>query len=179
MIATFTSLATTEAASGGIFSALGIDWKTLIIQIVAFLILVWLLRKLVYPWLMKSVDERQASIEASTKAAEAAQHKAEKAEKDIAKLMSDARAQASDMITTAKEEAAAAVEAAEAKAKQHAEVIVSSAHDQIEKDVIAAKKALRNETIDLVAQATEKVVGSVMTAKIDEKLITESVKEAK
>lgn len=179
MIATFTNLASTEAASGGIFTALGIDWKTLIIQIVAFLILVWLLRKLVYPWLMKSVDERQESIEAGAKAAEAAQEKAEKAEKDIAKLMSEARAQATDMIATAKEEAAAAVEAAEAKAKQHAEVIVSSAHDQIEKDVIAAKKALRNETIDLVTQATEKVVGSVMTTKLDEKLIAESVKEAR
>ena len=41
MVSTLTYLASTEAASGDIFSALGIDWKTLILQIVAFLILVW------------------------------------------------------------------------------------------------------------------------------------------
>lgn len=179
MVSTLTQFASTGAASGDIFTALGIDWKTLILQIVAFLILVWLLSKFVYPWLMKSVDERQNAIEAGAKAAEAAQEKAAKAEKDIAKLMSEARSEASDIISTAKEEATAAIEAAESKAKLHADAIVSSAHEQIEKDVLAAKKTLRDETIDLVAEATEKVIGHVVTAKVDEKLITTAVKEAR
>ncbi len=179
MVSTLTTFASTDAASGGIFTALGIDWKTLILQIVAFLILVWLLGKFVYPWLMKSVDERQDAIEAGAKAAEAAQKKAAKAEADVAKLLSEARAEAGDIVSTAKKEAAAAVEAAESKAKLHADAIVSSAHEQIEKDVLAAKKTLRDETIDLVAEATEKVIGHVVTAKVDEKLITEAVKEAR
>lgn len=179
MISTFIQFAATETAEGGIAGALGIDWKMLIVQIIAFLVLLWLLSKFVYPWLMKSVDERQASIEAGTKAATEAQEKAAKAEKEVAKLLDEARAQASDIVLTAKEEAAAAVEAAESKAKQRADVIVATAHEQISKDVIAAKKELRNETIDLVAAATEKVIGNTMSAKIDEQLIAKSVEEAR
>lgn len=178
MVSTLTQFAST-GTSGGIFTALGIDWKTLILQIVAFLILVWLLGKFVYPWLMKSVDERQASIEAGAKAAEAAQEKAAKAQEDVTKLLSEARSEAGDIVSTAKKEAAAAVEAAETKAKLHADAIVSSAHEQIEKDVLAAKKTLRDETIDLVAEATEKVIGHVVTTKVDEKLIKTAVKEAR
>jgi F0F1-type ATP synthase membrane subunit b/b' len=77
------------------------------------------------------------------------------------------------------EQATAAIEAAESKAKQRAEVIVASAHEQISKDVIAAKKELRNETIDLVALATEKVIGNTVNAKVDDKLIAKSVEEAR
>ena len=64
---TFLSQFASEAAAADkdLFSALGIDWRLLILQIIAFLILVVLLGKFVYPWLMKSVDERQAGIEAA------------------------------------------------------------------------------------------------------------------
>lgn len=174
-----TQMAAAEAASGNIFDALGIDWKMLVFQIIGFVVLVWLLGKFVYPILMKSVDARQAEIEASTKAASEAEKKAAKAEADVENLMKQAKRDANDIVSTAREEANAALESAENKAKSRAEAIVATAHDQIQKDVIAAKKSLHNETIDLVALATEKVVGKTITAKIDDSIITSSVKEAK
>lgn len=174
-----THMAAAEASSGNIFEALGIDWKMLVFQIIGFVVLVWLLGKFVYPILLKSVDARQAEIEASTKAATAAEEKAAKAEADIAKLMKQARKDATDIVSTAREEANAALEAADGKAKARADAIVASAHDEIQKDVIAAKKALHNETIDLVAAATEKVVGKTVSAKVDDSIIASAVKEAK
>ncbi len=172
-----TQFASTEAAGGDIFSTLGIDWRLLILQIVAFLILVWALGKFVYPWLMKNVDERQAKIEESVKAAEAAEKKAESAQEDIAKLLKEARAEAKDIVTTAKSEAAAMVADAEGKAKTRAEKIVQDAHDQLEKDVIAARKTLHNDTIELVALATEKIVGKTVSDSVDKKIIAAAVKE--
>jgi len=172
-----TQLAATTESSNNVFEALGIDWKMLILQIVAFLILVWLLNKYVYPWLMKSVDERQDAIEAGAKAAEEAKLKAEQAEEQVASLLAVARKEAKDIVSTAKSEATAAVEAAEAKASGRAQKIVDSAHEQIEKDVIAAKKALHNETIDLVATATEKILGSAVDSKVDQKVVAQAIKE--
>jgi F-type H+-transporting ATPase subunit b len=174
-----TQFGASEAGSGDVLSALGIDWKILIFQIVAFLILVWFLGKYVYPILMKTIDARQAEIEASTKAATEAEKKAAKAEADVTKLMKQARKDATDIVSTAREEANAALEAADAKAKSRADAIVAQAHDQIQKDVIAAKKALHNETIDLVVSATEKVVGKTVSSKIDDTIIANAVKEAK
>lgn len=169
--------ATEEAASGDILTTLGIHWELLIFQIIAFLILVWALGKFVYPWLMKSVDERQEAIEASVKAAAAAEEKAAEAQDEISKLLKEARAEAKEIVATAKDEATAMVAGSEDKAKKRAEKIVADAHDQLEKDVIAARKALRNDTIELVALATEKVVGKVVNDSVDKKIIAEAVKE--
>ena len=173
-----TQLAATAGTSNNVFEALGIDWKMLILQIVAFLILVWLLGKYVYPWLMKSVDERQDAIEAGAKAAEEAKQKAEEAEQQVASLLAVARKEAKDIVSTAKNEATAAIEAAEAKASGRAQKIVDNAHEQIEKDVIAAKKTLHNETIDLVAAATEKVLGVAVNDKVDQKVVAQAIKDA-
>jgi F-type H+-transporting ATPase subunit b len=174
-----TQFAETGAASGGIFTALGIDWKMLIFQIIAFVILVVLLGKFVYPILIKTVDARHAEIEAGTKAAEEAEKQAAKANENIEKLLKQARLEASDIVSTAKEEATAAIESAEAKSKVRAEHIVTEAHAQLEKDIVAAKKMLHNETLELVAQATEKIVGKTVTAQVDQGVIAAAIKEAK
>lgn len=176
---TLIQFAQTDAATGGIFMALGIDWKMLIFQIVAFVILVLLLGKFVYPILIKTIDSRYAAIEASTKANEDAEKRASEARKKIETLLQQARTQANDIVVTAKEEASAAVEAADAKAKARTERIIADAHAQIDKDILSAKKTLHNETLELVALATEKVVGKTVTSKVDESVIAAAVREAR
>lgn len=174
---TLRQFASSEASqNGGIFDALGIDWMLLIFQIVAFLILVWLLGKYVYPWLMKSVDERQAKIEATNKVAIEAQKAAIDAEERVELILREAQAQAADIVATAKAESAASLSATEAKAKKRAEQIVEDAKDEIAKEVVSVKKALHDETIQLVALATEKVVGKVMDDKQGDKIIRDALK---
>lgn len=174
-----TQFATSEPVSGGVFGALGIDWKMLIFQIIAFVVLVWLLGKYVYPILIKTVDDRQAAIEAGTKAAHEAEKKADEAKTEVEKLLRQARHEATDIVTTAREEAVAAIEVAEAKAKTRADHISKEAHEQMQKDVVAARKALHNETLALVALATEKVIGKTLSGKMDDAVIANAVKEAK
>ena len=167
------------AGNGDVFSALGVDWKMLVFQLVAFVILVWLLGKFVYPSLMKAVDKRQADIESSAKAADTARQQADKTKAEVEKLLAQAKRDANDILSTAKEEANATVDAANAKAKTRAEHIVAEAHEELQKDIVAARKALHNETLELVAMATEKVVGKTMNAKADKEVISAAVKEAK
>jgi F-type H+-transporting ATPase subunit b len=173
------NLAETTSAQPGFFEALGVDWKLLVLQTIAFLVLLWFLAKFVYPPLTRMLEKREADIEAGVKAAQEAEKKADDAKAEVTKLLKEARREAGDIVSTAKEEATAAVENAGMKAKTRAEQIVASAHDQIEKDVAAAKRALHNETLSLVADATEKVVGKTVTAKVDETVIASAVKEAR
>jgi F-type H+-transporting ATPase subunit b len=174
-----TQFAAASTGSTNIFTAIGLDWKMLIFQVIGFLILVWLMSKYVYPPLIKTIDERQAKIEASNKAATTAEKKAAEAKADIEKLLKQARTDATDILATAKEEANATVEAAHAKAKVRADRIVAEANEQLQKDIVTARKALRNETLELVSLATEKVVGKTVTADVDEKMIAAAVEEAK
>lgn len=167
------------AANPSILDTLGIDPKLLAFQVIAFLVLVLLLGKFVFPVFIKIVDKRQAAIEESNKAAVEANKHAEKAQGEIAKLLKEAKTEASQIVATAKSEANSLVERAEQKSKAQAEAIVSSAKLDIEKEVVAARKALHNETIELVAKATEKVVGSSMNIKADESLIKKALEGAK
>jgi len=174
-----THFATTETANSGIMGALGIDWKLLVMQLVAFLLLVWALNKWVFPIFFKIVDKRQALIDESNRAAVEASKHAETAQAETEKLLKQARSEAKDIVATAREEAAGVVSDAEEKSKQQAEYIVNDARDQLTKEVEAAKKALHNEMVDLVMTATGKVLGDTVDAKIDTSVVTHALKEAK
>ena len=171
--------ATAEPAQEGIFSALGIDLQLLIVQIVAFLILVWLLGKFVYPLLMKSVDERQKNIKEAAKAAKKAQESAAESEAETAKLLAEARKEAAEIVATAKTEAADIASTSEERARSSAEKIVADAHAQVSKDIEKARRELHDETLELIALATEKIVRKKLDKKADEALIVEALKEAK
>ena len=167
-----------ESAGGDIFTSLGINGQMLLFQAVAFIILVFLLGKFVFPVLIRAVDERQEKIDAGQKAAAAAEEKAADAQEKVAELLKEARLEAKDIVTTAKDEANAMIADSEKKAKVRADKIVTDAHDQLEKDVIAARKALHNDTIELVALATEKVVSKSFSEGVDKKVIANAVKES-
>lgn len=167
------------ASEEGFLETLGIDWTMLGLQILAFLILLWFLGKFVYPPLLRMLDKRDEQIQASTKAAEEAQKQAENTGAEVERLLKEARREASEIVTVAKDEAAGIVEAADKKAKDRAERIANDAREQIDKDILAARKALRDETLDLVTMATAKVLGKTVDAKIDESIVKSAVKEAK
>lgn len=167
------------ASQGNIFASLGIDWKMLILQLVAFLILVFVLGKWVYPWLMKSVDERQAGIEAAAKATAEAQKAAESNKDAVTKLLAEARKAASEIVSNAKLESAAMISASEKKAISAAERIAENAHDQLAKDVVNARKVLYNDTLELVGLATEKIIAKKLDKQADSELIAAVVKAAK
>lgn len=172
------TLAETAKPQGDIMSALGIDWRLLILQIVAFLILVWLLGKFVYPWLMKSVDERQKNIEEAARAAKKAQESAVETQHETADLLAQARREASEIVATAKLEAAELSASSETRARTTAEKIVADAQAQLEKDIDKARRELHDETLQLIGLATEKVVRKRLDTKADEALIVDALKEA-
>ncbi|MBC7764591.1 F0F1 ATP synthase subunit B [Microbacteriaceae bacterium] len=172
--------ASTEAAGkADVFATLGIDWTMLLFQIVAFGILVVALGKWVYPIFIRTIDKRQEMIEESTRAAIDAEKNAAKSREEIDGLLQEARKEAREIVTTAKEEAIGMVSDAEEKSKKQAEHIVANAHESLAKEILAAKKALHNETIELVALATGKVVGASMNTAVDKKIIETALKESK
>lgn len=174
-----TFIAATEAAQDdGIMGAFGIDVPTLIFQGIAFLLLVVVLGKWVFPVFMAAVDRREERISESLKAADEARQAADTAGEDVARLLKEARNEASEIVSTAKQEAAVMVQDAETKARNKAEAIAAASLEELDKEVLAAKKMLRDEALDLVALATEKVVSKTVSDGVDASLIKASLKEA-
>lgn len=174
---TFASEAAAEEDS--LFGALGIDWRMLILQIIAFGIMVWVLGKFVYPHLIKAIDDREAAIKDSVTAAENAEANATKTQAEIEKLFKEARKDAASVIDTAHREAAIMVKEAEDKAKLRADQIVKDARAQLDQDILKARKALRTEATELVALATEKIIRQKVDAKSDATLIADALEGIK
>ena len=166
-----TNFASEAAANQGLLQALGIDWKLLVEQAIAFLILVWVLGKFVYPTLVKSIDQRRAAIESSLEEAKKVQEDSANAEEKIEKLLAEARKEADDIVKRSHQEATTIVADAEAKAKTRAESFLKDAHAQLEADVNKARQILKKDTIGLVASATEQLLHEKVDAKKDEALI--------
>lgn len=170
-----TVFATTEgAASPGLVQALGLNAQLFIEQGVAFLLLVFVLGKFVYPALIKAIDDRRTAIEAGLQEAKESQEALEKAEAKVTELLEEARKEADDILARTHQEAASMVAEAESKAKTRGEQIVADARQQLAVDVTKAREALKKDTVELVALATERIIGE----KLDERGDTDLVKKA-
>ena len=87
-------------AETNIFTSLGLDWKLLVLQTLAFLLLLWLLKKFVYPPILAMLDKRDAAVKASADAAMEAERYAAEAEARTAELLDEAKHEAAAIVAT-------------------------------------------------------------------------------
>src|SRR4030095_13618524 len=152
--------------------------KLLVIQAIAFLILVALLAKFVYPALIKAIDDRRSQIEEGLKEAKEGQEALAKAEAKVTELMEQARKDADEILARAHQESTSQIAEAEATAKKRAEQIVKDARTQLDAEVAKARVALKRDTVQLVAMATERIVNEKLDERKDANLIKESLAQA-
>lgn len=176
-----TQFAATDATAGGedLLSSIGIDWRLLALQALAFLILLAILKKFVYPPLVGVLEKRDADLRASADAAMEAERHAAEAQEMTSELLEKAKQEAADIVATARDEATAMVESAQAKAETKADALLNSAREEISKEVASAKKELESGALELVALATGKVLDEKVDTKKDGQLIAKALKEAK
>jgi F-type H+-transporting ATPase subunit b len=162
-----------------LLQALGIDWKLLVEQAIAFLVLVFILGKFVYPALVKAIDDRRAAIEAGLQEAKESQEALQKAEEDVSKLLEEARKEADEILARTHQESASMIADAESKAKARAEQIVADARQQLNVDVAKAREILKKDTVELVALATERIIGEKLDERKDADLVKKALAEEK
>lgn len=163
--------ASTEAGGGDLFSSLGLDWQLFVLQMVAFVVLLLVLKKWVYPPLLDMLDQRDAKIRDGLKAAEKAQKAADETEERTAAMLKKARHESQEIVTAAKTEAASMVNDAKDDAHAQAERILASARTQTQTELAEAKRALRREMVDMVVEATRAVTAETVDASKDRQLI--------
>lgn len=161
----------------------GIDWHTLIAQIVNFLVVLTVLYLFAYKPILKLFHERTAKIDKSLK-------DAAKIEKRVIAIEKEH----SEMVHKAKLEAQKILKEAEVRGQQQSEAMIVSAKDEV-KGVIAKAKseieATKNNMITdakkdiavLVTLSVEKILSRTMNtednAKFVEKILAEVEHEVK
>jgi F-type H+-transporting ATPase subunit b len=145
--------------------------------LVAFGILLLLLRKLAFPRIAENLDKRQRAIEESIDTAERTKTEAEQLLAEYRQRLHDARQQAEDIVARARKAADNhEVEAKEA-GRRHLEEQMERARHEIEAETRRALQQIRNEVADLTVMATEKVTRKSLTEDDQRRLVDEALAE--
>ena len=138
--------------------ALGINLPGLITQLVSFLILLFILKRLLYKPILRMLDQRSERIRESLDAAERARQQSAESQAEVESQIEAARAEGQQLIASAREVAERFREEETAKARQDIEAERERAQANIQRERDAAIEQLRGEFADLAITAAERVV---------------------
>lgn len=157
--------------------ALGINLPGLITQILSFLILLFVLSKLLYKPVVKMLDERAERIKESLSAAENAKEEAALSAEKIEKELIVARQEGQKIIDQAKQFGQDFKEKEKDKALQEIEILIEKSKNDLEKETQVAINEIRKNFSVLILDVAEKIVDKEIDENTHKKLIEKILKE--
>ena len=163
-----------EGGGGHDGGLINID-KSLAIQLVNFLVLLFILWKLLYKPLVAKMEERTQAIKKSLEEAQAARAEAEKQRTEHAAQIKAAYAEAQAIRATALKEAAdeqrRLIDAARAEAGR----LVEAAKAETAQDIVRARQQLRAEVADLAIQVAERLIKKSLRDEDHHRIVQETL----
>ncbi len=145
--------------------------------LVVFLISFFVLRKSVYPAIVAVLDSRAKTINDSIDSAEQTRQEAQQLLDDYRERLKEARGQADEIVSRARQNAEAHEREAQAQAKASRDQMMEQTRRDIEAETRRAIQEIRREVADLTVMATEKVTRKVLTEEDQRRLIDEAMSE--
>lgn len=156
---------------------LGINLPGLITQLVSFLILFLVLRKLLYGPITRMLDQRAQKIKASLDAAEEAREQAASSAEKVERELVAARGQGQQLIAEARAAAGRFRDQEQTKTRQEIEQMRQRALTDIGRERDQAIEEVRRQFADLAVTAAEKVVERSLDQKAHAELIDRVLRE--
>jgi F-type H+-transporting ATPase subunit b len=138
---------------------------TLFVQAAIFFLFIWFCATFIWPVLMRAIGSRQQQIADGLAAGEEGRQSLSRAEKEIARMMAEAKTRASEIVALGEKSRNETVEQARNEAKDEAARILASAKAEIEQEVHRAKESLRDQVAELAVAGARKILGREVDAK--------------
>lgn len=148
-----------------------------IVEVVAFIAMILILGRWVYPRVMEAAEARQRQIGEQLAAAERARQEAEERLHEAEGQLQQARAQAAELVEGAGRSGQQLRAELRARAEEEARRMTENARRDIEAERQKAVDAVRGEVADLVVAATTKVVGETLDDERHRRLIDQAIAE--
>lgn len=175
MTTNLTTFAAESSESG--LSALGVDPKAFLIQLITFVLVFLVLRRYAFVPIVKVLRERRETIESGVRLGEEMQKERAKLDAEVEKALRQARQEADGIIASAQDTARQTVREAEDKARDKAAGILKDADSRIAQDTARARQQLEKELVGLISDVTEAIIDEKVDAKKDAQLIERALKE--
>ena len=151
---------------------------TFVLELIAFLIVLWIFAHFILPYLSKAMNEREAQIRNSIDAAEQARREAGKLAKERREALEAARAEARQIVDQANESADQLREEGRQRGQAEYERLVTAAQSEIELERQRARDEVMSEVGDLVLRAAERVIGGGLDDERHRALVDEAIAAA-
>ncbi|HZH41279.1 MAG TPA: F0F1 ATP synthase subunit B, partial [Gemmatimonadales bacterium] len=126
-----------------------------------------------WPEILKMVEEREHRIQKQLDEAEKARAEAQKLLEEHKKLVADGKAQAQEILSTAKSAAGKEREALLAKTREEQELMLDRARQDITAEKEKAIQALRREAVELSIAAASKLIEKNLSTDSNRKLVSD------
>ena len=149
-----------EGEEGGGIDLLVPKTAELIPAIIAFAIVFVVLSKLVWPTVVKMMDDREKAIKGEFEAAEKAKEEAQETIAQSEEVLAEARKEADDIIGQAKDAAEAERNRILVEAHTQAAATIEQGHKVVENERQRAMTDLSRSVVDLSVDIAGKIIGS-------------------
>jgi F-type H+-transporting ATPase subunit b len=136
--------------------------------LLAFLIVLFILKKFAWTPILKGLNDRESSIADSIATAEKVKAEMAQLKSDNEALLASAREERSIMLKEAKEIRDKMINDAKDEAKVQASRIISDAHASIQNQKMAALTDIKNEVGKMVVEISEKVLRKELSNKSEQ-----------
>jgi F-type H+-transporting ATPase subunit b len=144
---------------------------TLIIQGVAFFLVVLGVMKWLWPPLMNILEQRQKTIAEGLAAGNKGQKDLDEAKVKSQEIIREARDKAVQIVDQASKRANEIIEEAKGTAQSEAQRIVAQAHEEIALDTTKARESLRKQVANLAVQGASRLLEREIDAKTHAQLL--------
>lgn len=150
---------------------------TLIAQTIVFFVLAMFTMKLVWPPIIKALDERAKKIADGLAAAEKGKQNLANAESKSAEIEREARVRAQEVLASADKRAAAIIDEAKQSAKLEGERIVVGARAEIQQEAAQLRDALRQQVAALAVAGAERILRREVDTKAHANMLSDLARE--
>ena len=171
--------ATETAEHAGSSLPLGIDGKTLLFQFITFVLVFVVLRRFAVKPIVALLDKRHKTIDDGVRMGLTMEKEKAKFDRELDKVMRDARHQADEIIARANKEARQIQREAEQNAKKKVNAMFVDAEERLAEEATQSKKNLEKDLIKMVSDVTEAIVGEKVDSKRDAELVKKAMKAQK
>lgn len=158
--------------------ALGVNLTEIIFAFVNFLLLVFILFKLLYKPTIAMFEQRRQTIQAALDDAAEAKEMARQQKEDYEKQIANAYNEAQDIINDAKNKAAVQADEIINEAARKAEEMKAQAAIHIEKEKAAALNELKTQIADLASMAAAQIMEREVASSDNDAIVNNIIESA-
>lgn len=146
---------------------------TLLLQGIGFFIFLFVVYKFVLPPLAEAVEGRRRQIADGLAEAEKGKASLVTAQKEVDKLIAEAKAKAADIVAQAEKQRNATIEASKVEAKTAGDREKASAQAEIAQLSVKAKEELRDRVADLAVAGAQRILSREINPQVHGDLLSQ------